>query len=205
MVQFKALFAGAPLDFKRAATVQKCLRAGGKGSDLENVGKTLRHHTFFEMLGNFSFGDYFKEEAIIWGWEFITEVIGLDPSKIYITIYKDDDEAGDIWQKKAGIQPSKISRLGDKDNFWGPAGDEGACGPCSEMLFDLGEDRSCGKPGCKPGCDCERYLEFWNLVFPQFYQKKDGSREPLQRKGIDTGMGLERLAFLIQSEANSNY
>ncbi|MFC2140195.1 alanine--tRNA ligase [Candidatus Auribacterota bacterium] len=208
MVQFKALYAGAPLKFPKAASVQKCLRAGGKGSDLQNVGKTLRHHTFFEMLGNFSFGDYFKEEAITWAWEFMTKVINLPPDKLYVSIYQDDDEAFRLWNKKIGIPEEKIFRLGDADNFWGPAGNNGACGPCSEIYFDLGEEKSCGKPDCQVGCDCERYLEFWNLVFPQFYQEEDGSRRALERRGVDTGMGLERLAFILQhlkSDIKNNY
>jgi len=206
MVQFKPLWAGAALDFKRASTVQKCLRAGGKGSDLENVGKTLRHHTFFEMLGNFSFGDYFKKEAIAFAWEFIQDVVKLPKEKIWVSVYKDDNEAYDIWNKTIGISADRIVRLGDKDNFWGPAGVTGACGPSSEIYFDLGPDRgACGSPDCKPGCDCERYLEFWNLVFPQFYQNEDGTRKQLERRGIDTGMGLERLSFLLQKDAANNY
>lgn len=204
MVQFKALFAGAPLEFSRAATVQKCLRAGGKGSDLENVGKTLRHHTFFEMLGNFSFGDYFKEEAITWAWEFVTQILKMPTDKIWVSVYQDDEEALNLWLQHSDIPKERIVKLGDADNFWGPAGDSGACGPCSEMHFDLGPERGCGKPECAPGCDCERYLEFWNLVFPQFYQEEDGSRRPLERRGIDTGMGLERLSFLMQG-VKSNY
>jgi alanyl-tRNA synthetase len=205
MVQFKPLWAGAPLDFKRASTLQKCLRAGGKGSDLENVGKTLRHHTFFEMLGNFSFGDYFKKEAIVWAWEFVQDVVKLPKENIWVSVYKNDDEAYDIWNKIVGISADRIVRLGDKDNFWGPAGITGACGPCSEIYFDLGAERGCGSPDCKPGCDCERYLEFWNLVFPQFYQMEDGTRKTLERRGIDTGMGLERLSFLLQKDAKNNY
>lgn len=205
MVQFKPLWAGSELPFKRATTVQKCLRAGGKGSDLENVGKTLRHHTFFEMLGNFSFGDYFKRDAILWAWEFVNNVVKLPKEKIWVSVYKNDDEAYEIWYKEVGIPEERIVRLGEKDNFWGPAGLTGACGPSSEIYFDLGPERGCGQPGCKPGCDCERYIEFWNLVFPQFYQNEDGSRKPLERRGIDTGMGLERLAFLLQKNANNNY
>ncbi|MDP8218436.1 MAG: alanine--tRNA ligase [Candidatus Theseobacter exili] len=204
MVQFKSLWAGAPLEFARAATVQKCLRAGGKGNDLENVGKTLRHHTFFEMLGNFSFGDYFKTEAIKWGWEFLTEVMNLSAEKMWVSVFENDDEAYDIWAKQIGVPENRIVRLGTQDNFWGPAGDMGACGPCSEIYFDIGPERSCGRDDCKPGCDCERYLEIWNLVFPQFYQEQDGSRRPLDRRGIDTGMGLERLAFVSQ-EVENNY
>jgi len=203
MVQFKELYAGAPLPYARATTVQKCLRAGGKGSDLENVGKTLRHHTFFEMLGNFSFGDYFKTEAIDWAWEFISEVLKLPKDHIYISVYKDDDEAYKIWTKKMGIPARRMARLGKKDNFWGPAGTTGACGPSSEIYFDLGKERSCGKPDCAVGCDCERYIEFWNLVFPQFYQEESGNLRELERRGIDTGMGLERLAFITQGVKNN--
>ncbi len=204
MVQFKKLWAGSPLTFKRAATVQKCLRAGGKGSDLENVGKTIRHHTFFEMLGNFSFGDYFKDEAIAWAWEFISKVLKMPRERLFVSVYQNDDEALEIWHRKMGFPLDRIVRLGDKDNFWGPAGESGACGPCSEIYYDLGPARGCGQPGCKPGCDCERYLEFWNLVFPQFFQHPDGSRTPLERRGIDTGMGLERLCLLMQG-VGSNF
>ncbi len=203
MVQFKSLFAGAPLAFSRAATVQKCLRAGGKGSDLENVGKTLRHHTLFEMLGNFSFGDYFKEEAIAWAWEFVTQVLKMPKEKIWVSVYQNDDEALNLWLKHSNVPKERIVKLGEKDNFWGPAGTTGACGPCSEIYFDLGKERGCGKANCAPGCDCERYLEFWNLVFPQFFQEEDGNRRPLERRGIDTGMGLERLAFLMQGVQNN--
>lgn len=205
MVQFKPLWAGEKLIFKRATTVQKCLRAGGKGSDLENVGKTLRHHTFFEMLGNFSFGDYFKKEAIIWAWEFINNVLKMPINNIWVSVYKNDDEAYSIWEKEIHIDKKKIVRLGEKDNFWGPAGVTGACGPSSEIYYDLGESRGCGSDSCRPGCDCERFIEFWNLVFPQFYQNEDGTRKQLERRGIDTGMGLERLAFLLQDEADNNY
>ena len=205
MLQFKPLWAGAPLSFNRAVSVQKCLRAGGKGSDLENVGRTLRHHTFFEMLGNFSFGDYFKKEAILLAWEFVTKVLGLPKENLWVSIYLDDDEAYSIWRKGIGLSEKRIIRLGEKENFWGPAGATGACGPSSEIYFDLGVSKGCGKSSCQPGCDCERYLEFWNLVFPQFYQNEDGSRRPLERRGIDTGMGLERLAFLLQGKAKSNY
>jgi len=205
MVQFKPLWAGGPLPFSRASTVQKCLRAGGKGSDLENVGRTLRHHTFFEMLGNFSFGDYFKREAITWAWEFVHDVIKMPKEKIWVSVYKNDDEAFNIWTKEVGILEERMVRLAEKDNFWGPAGLTGACGPCSEIYYDLGPERGCGHADCKPGCDCERYLEFWNLVFPQFYQNEDGTRKPLERRGIDTGMGLERLSFLLQKDAKNNY
>lgn len=204
MVQFKPLYGGAPLQFSRAASCQKCLRAGGKGSDLENVGKTVRHHTFFEMLGNFSFGDYFKEEAIDWAWEFLTEVVKLPKDLLWPSVFRDDDEAFQFWNKKIGLPANRIVRLGEKDNFWGPAGDSGACGPSSEIYYDLGVKRGCGKPNCAPGCDCERYIEIWNLVFPQFDQQTDGTRKPLARRGIDTGMGLERISFISQG-AENNY
>ncbi|MBI1883298.1 MAG: alanine--tRNA ligase [Chlamydiae bacterium] len=203
MVQFKPLYAGAPLQFSRAASCQKCLRAGGKGSDLENVGKTLRHHTFFEMLGNFSFGDYFKEEAILWAWEFLTEIVRLPKDKLWPSVFREDDEAFKIWNEKVGLKKDRIVRLDEKDNFWGPAGETGACGPSSEIYFDLGPSRGCGKANCAPGCDCERFIEIWNLVFPQFDQFPDGSRKPLARRGIDTGMGLERISFIAQGLSNN--
>ncbi len=204
MVPFKALWTDAPLTFTRAASVQKCLRVGGKDSDLENVGRTLRHHSFFEMLGNFSFGDYFKQEAIAWAWEFVLEVMKLPKEQLWISIFRDDDEAFGIWRKFIGVPAEKIVRLGEKDNFWGPAGMAGPCGPCSEIYFDRGVEYGCGREECRPGCDCERYFEFWNLVFPQFYQEESGQRRRLERRGIDTGMGLERLALLVQ-DAVSNY
>lgn len=196
MVQFKPMFAGTvELEYTRAASIQKCLRT----SDLENVGKTKRHCTFFEMLGNFSFGDYFKKEAIQWAWEYSTDVIGFPKEDIWVSIYIDDDEAFDIWHKNIGLPKEKIVRLGKEDNFWGPAGDSGACGPCSELYLDRGPSFGCGKPDCKPGCDCERFLEFWNLVFNQYFQDTEGVLHPLPRTGIDTGMGLERLATLVQN------
>ena len=195
MVQFKPMFAGTvDLEYTRAATVQKCFRT----SDLENVGKTKRHLTFFEMLGNFSFGDYFKKESIEFAWDYSTEVIGFPKEKIWISIYLDDDEALEIWHKHIGVPAERIVRLGKEDNFWGPAGDSGACGPCSELYLDRGESFGCGSPDCRPGCECERFLEYWNLVFNQFNQALDGTLSPLPRTGIDTGMGLERLATLIQ-------
>ncbi len=195
MVQFKPMFAGTvELEYTRASSVQKCLRT----SDLENVGKTKRHLTFFEMLGNFSFGDYFKKEAMRYAWDFSTEVIGFPKEKIWATVYQDDDEALELWNKYIGIPEERIVRLGKADNFWGPAGDSGACGPCSELYLDRGEAFGCGSPDCRPGCDCERFLEFWNLVFNQFNQDINGNFHPLPRTGIDTGMGLERLATLVQ-------
>ncbi|HEO70968.1 MAG TPA: alanine--tRNA ligase, partial [Candidatus Hydrogenedentes bacterium] len=204
MVQFKPYYTGeVPIPYRRATTSQKCLRAGGKANDLDEVGKTSRHLTFFEMLGNFSFGDYFKREAIAWAWEYSTEVMKLDPDAIWVSVYEDDDEAAEIWEKEIGIPPAKIARLGVKDNFWGPAGDTGACGPCSELHIDRGEAMGCGRPECAPGCEeCERFLEYWNLVFPQYEQQSDGSRPPLKNRGIDTGMGLERLAALLQGKDN---
>jgi len=196
MVQFKPMFAGTVrLDYTRAASVQKCLRT----SDLEKVGKTRRHCTFFEMLGNFSFGDYFKKEAIEFAWEYSTDVVGFPKGDIWISIYEDDDEAFGYWSKGIGIPAGRIVRLGKADNFWGPAGDSGACGPCSELYLDRGPSFGCGSPDCRPGCDCERFLEFWNLVFNQYYQDEQGRLSPLPRTGIDTGMGLERLATLVQN------
>ncbi|WFS61952.1 alanine--tRNA ligase [Pseudodesulfovibrio thermohalotolerans] len=204
MVQFKKLFLGQEKrDYIRATTSQKCLRVGGKHNDLENVGRTARHHTFFEMLGNFSFGDYFKEDAIRFCWEFLTEEIKLDKSRLYITIYKDDDEAGELWQKVAGVPAERIYRLGEKDNFWS-MGDTGPCGPCSEVHYDQGEEVGCG-PNCGIGkCDCDRFLEIWNLVFMQYDQAEDGTRTDLPRPSIDTGMGLERIAAVAQG-VHSNY
>lgn len=204
MVQFKSLFLGQEdRGFTRAASVQKCVRAGGKHNDLESVGYTARHHTFFEMLGNFSFGDYFKEEAITWGWDFLTRVMGLLPEKLWITIYRDDDEAFEIWRRTAGLPESRIVRLGEEDNFW-VMGDTGPCGPCSEILFDQGEAMGCGEPSCGPGCECDRYLELWNLVFTQFNRDAEGNLTPLPRPNIDTGMGLERLTAVVQG-VTTNY
>ncbi len=197
MVQFKPLWTGAiPLPYRRATSVQKCLRT----PDLDNVGKTRRHLTFFEMLGNFSFGDYFKEEAITWAWEYLLEVLSIDQSKLYVSVYKDDDDAYNVWHKKIGLKPERIFRLGEEHNFWGPAGNSGPCGPCSEIFYDLGEKFSCGQKTCAPGCDCDRFPEIWNLVFPQFDQKVSGKQLPLKNRGIDTGMGFERLATVIQNK-----
>ena len=204
MVQFKKVFLGQDKPgYKRATTAQKCLRVGGKHNDLENVGRTARHHTFFEMLGNFSFGDYFKEDAIRFAWTFLTEVIGLDKSRLYVTVYLDDDEAFGLWQKVAGLPAERIYRLGEKDNFWS-MGDTGPCGPCSEIMYDRGEEVSCG-PNCGIGtCDCDRYLEVWNLVFMQYDQLESGERVALPRPSIDTGMGLERIAAVVQG-VHSNF
>ncbi|UCE03715.1 MAG: alanine--tRNA ligase, partial [Candidatus Latescibacterota bacterium] len=201
MVQFKPLYSLPPdqLPYRRAATVQKCLRA----NDLESVGRTLRHHTFFEMLGNFSFGDYFKSEAIEWAWEFTTRNLDLDRERLWVSVYQDDDEAAALWRRVAGLPLERIVRLGKKDNFWGPAGNTGACGPSSELYFDSGPRYGCGRSDCAVGCDCDRYIEFWNLVFPQFDQQEDGTLRNLAHPGIDTGMGLERTAFIAQGVADN--
>ena len=203
MVQFKDIFLGTETkNFKRAATSQRCIRAGGKHNDLENVGYTLRHHTFFEMLGNFSFGDYFKEDAIKFAWEFLTEILKLDKEKLWITVYKDDDEAEDIWKNIIGIDSTKIARLGDEDNFWS-MGDTGPCGPCSEIFYDHGEHIDGTPPGAD-GDEGDRFIEIWNLVFMQFNRDKSGKMEPLPKPSVDTGMGLERIAAVLQG-VNSNY
>jgi len=204
MVQFKDLFLGnEERSYSRAASTQKCMRVSGKHNDLENVGRTARHHTFFEMLGNFSFGDYFKKDAIQYGWEFLTVTAGLDPGRLIATVFKDDDEAHDLWQKVAGLPADRIYRLGEKDNFWS-MGDTGPCGPCSEILLDQGEQAGCRSPDCGPECDCGRFLELWNLVFMQFDRDETGELHPLPKPSIDTGMGLERLAAVIQGK-DSNY
>ena len=193
MAPLKPYFTGAEIPpRRRVATCQKCIRTG----DIENVGKTARHGTFFEMLGNFSFGDYFKTEAIHWSWEFLTEVVGLDPERLYPSVYLDDDEAFDIWNKEIGVPAKKIYRFGKADNFWEHGA--GPCGPCSEIYYDRGEKYGCGKPTCEPGCDCDRYMEIWNNVFTQFENDGNGNYETLKQKNIDTGMGLERLAVVCQ-------
>ncbi len=204
MVQFKSVFTQEESrPYKRATTCQKCMRAGGKHNDLDNVGYTARHHTFFEMLGNFSFGDYFKEGAITMAWELLTEVFKLPKEQLWITIYQDDDEAFDIWRKKIGIPAERIVRMGEKDNFWA-MGDTGPCGPCSEIHIDQGPEVGCRRPECKIGCDCDRFLELWNLVFMQFNRQPDGTMIPLPNPSIDTGMGLERISAVLQS-VHSNY
>ncbi|PCJ49948.1 MAG: alanine--tRNA ligase [Gammaproteobacteria bacterium] len=203
MVQFKDLFLGTEKrDYQRATTSQRCVRAGGKHNDLDNVGYTARHHTFFEMLGNFSFGDYFKEQAIQLAWEFLTVELGLPKEKLWVTVYKDDLEAEKIWFDKIGIDQNKFSRLGEKDNFWS-MGDTGPCGPCSEIFFDHGEDVPGGPPG-SPDEEGDRYIEIWNLVFMQFERSADGSQTNLPNPSIDTGMGLERVAAIMQG-VHSNY
>jgi alanyl-tRNA synthetase len=204
MVQFKNAFLGLEnRGYTRAVSCQKCARAGGKHNDLENVGVTARHHTFFEMLGNFSFGDYFKEEAIAWAWEYLIDVVKLPKDKLWVTIYKDDNEAYDIWNKKMKVPEDRIVRMGEKSNFW-MMGDTGPCGPCSEILYDQGEGVGCGRPECDIHCDCDRHLEIWNLVFTQYDRDENGKLNPLAKPSIDTGMGLERLTAVIQG-VKSNY
>jgi alanyl-tRNA synthetase len=204
MVQFKRVFLGEDKrDYVRATTSQKCVRAGGKHNDLENVGYTARHHTFFEMLGNFSFGDYFKEGAIEFAWDLLTNGYGLPEDKLYGSIYLDDDEAYALWRKNIGLPEERVVRFGEEDNFWS-MGDTGPCGPCSEILIDRGEEYGCGKPDCAVGCECDRYLEIWNLVFMQFNRDAAGNMTPLPKPSIDTGMGLERIVSLIQ-DVPTNY
>jgi len=203
MVPFKRVFLGEEKrEYLRAASSQKCVRAGGKHNDLENVGRTARHHTFFEMLGNFSFGDYFKTEAIRLAWKLLTEVYALPPDKLYVSVYEKDDEAFQIWNEEIGRPKESIVRLGEKDNFWA-MGDTGPCGPCSEILIDQGAALGCGKPDCAPGCDCDRFLEIWNLVFMQFNRDQSGQLFPLPKPSIDTGMGLERISAVIQKVPNN--
>ncbi|GAM08696.1 alanine--tRNA ligase [Geobacter sp. OR-1] len=204
MNQFKDCFLGMEKrDYVRAASSQKCVRAGGKHNDLENVGRTARHHTFFEMLGNFSFGDYFKKEAIAFAWEFLTKELKLDKSRLYVTVYTDDDEAADIWHKQEGVPRDRIYRFGEKDNFWS-MGDTGPCGPCTEIFWDNGPEVGCGSPDCAVGCDCDRYMEIWNNVFMQFNRSADGTLTPLPKPAVDTGMGLERICTVMQG-VKSNY
>jgi len=203
MVQFKDCFLGADQRaYKRAVSSQRCVRAGGKHNDLENVGYTARHHTFFEMLGNFSFGDYFKQDAIAFAWEFLTKELGLPKDKLWVTVYQDDDEAAAIWINDVGVSPERVVRLGEKSNFWA-MGDTGPCGPCSEIFYDHGDEVFGGPPG-SPDEDGDRYIEIWNLVFMQFDRQADGTLVPLPKPSVDTGMGLERLAAVLQ-HVHSNY
>lgn len=205
MVQFIPYFLGIetpPYKPARATSCQKCARAGGKDSDIENVGRTPRHHTFFEMLGNFSFGDYFKEEIIPWSWDFVTNYLGLDKDRLWITIYENDDEAGEIWQK-AGVPKERILKKGKKDNFWGPVGVSGSCGPCSEIHYDLGEHLKCSDDCSIATCECNRWVEIWNLVFTELFQDEKGEFQPLEKKNVDTGMGLERIAMVCQNVAST--
>ena len=204
MVQFKRTFLGEEKrDYHRATTSQKCVRAGGKHNDLENVGYTARHHTFFEMLGNFSFGDYFKEKAVDFAWDLLTNGYGLPADKLWASVYLDDDEAYDLWTRRIGIPEERMVRLGEKDNFWA-MGDTGPCGPCSEIHLDRGEAFGCGRPDCDVACDCDRFLEIWNLVFMQFNRDEAGVMTPLPKPSIDTGLGLERMASVIQN-VNTNF
>ncbi|MBF0328218.1 MAG: alanine--tRNA ligase [Nitrospirae bacterium] len=203
MVQFKSVFLGEESrPYTRAATCQKCMRAGGKHNDLENVGHTARHHTFFEMLGNFSFGDYFKKDAILFAWELFTEVYKLPKDKLWATVYLKDDEAEQLWKELTDIPAERIVRLGEKDNFW-QMGDTGPCGPCSEIIIDQGPEVGCGSTDCKLGCDCDRYLELWNLVFMQYNRDESGNLTPLPKPSIDTGMGLERITAIMQGKRNN--
>lgn len=203
MNQFKGIFLGEEeRGYKRAASSQKCVRAGGKHNDLENVGRTARHHTFFEMLGNFSFGDYFKRDAILFAWEFLTVEMGLPKERLWATVFREDDEAESLWLEVTGIPKERITRLDEKDNFW-QMGDTGPCGPCSEILIDQGADVGCGRPDCRVGCDCDRFLEIWNLVFMQFNRDPKGKLTPLPRPSIDTGMGLERITAVVQGFKNN--
>ena len=203
MNQFKDCFLGEEKrSYVRAATSQKCVRAGGKHNDLENVGRTARHHTFFEMLGNFSFGDYFKKEAIAYAWEFLTKDLGLDKERLYVSVYTNDNEAADIWHNQEGVPYERIFRF-EEDNFWS-MGDTGPCGPCSEIFYDNGPEIGCDSPNCTVGCDCDRYMEIWNNVFMQFDRQPDGTLIPLPKPAVDTGMGLERITTVMQG-VQSNY
>ena len=205
MLQFLPIFLGiqkSPYDPARAASCQKCARAGGKDSDIENVGRTPRHHTFFEMLGNFSFGDYYKKEIIEWAWEFVTEVLKLDKDRLWITIFETDDEAYELW-RNVGIPADRIKRKGKKDNFWGPPGASGSCGPCSEIHYDLGEEYKCSDDCGIDTCECDRWVEIWNLVFTELYQDEEGNQSPLEKKNVDTGMGLERITMVCQGVAST--
>src|SRR5678815_1356857 len=209
MVQFKSVFLGEERrDYQRATTCQKCVRAGGKHNDLDNVGRTARHHTFFEMLGNFSFGDYFKKDAVAFAWEFLTRELKIDSARLCATVFTDDDDASALWKSVAELPDNRILRLGEKDNFWA-MGDTGPCGPCSEVHFHQGDHLPCleeqaGRSCPGPACDCDRWLEIWNLVFMQFNRDASGVMTPLPKPSIDTGMGLERIAAVVQGK-DSNY
>ena len=203
MVQFVPYYLGLekpPYDPPRAVSCQKCARAGGKDSDIENVGRTPRHHTFFEMLGNFAWGDYYKKEVIPWAWEFVTspEYLGLDKNRLWVTIFETDDEAYEIWKNTTDIDESRIIRKGKKDNFWGPPGPTGSCGPCSEIHYDLGEHLKCSDDCSIATCECDRWVEIWNMVFTELFQDEEGNQTPLDKKNVDTGMGLERIAMVCQ-------
>lgn len=206
MLQFLPYYLGLeqpPYNPPRAVSCQKCARAGGKDSDIENVGRTPRHHTFFEMLGNFAFGDYYKKDVIPWSWDFVTNYLKLDPKRLWITIYEKDDEAFEIWTKDVGIPPEKVIRKGKKDNFWGPPGATGSCGPCSEIHYDLGEHLKCSDNCSIATCECDRWVEIWNLVFTELFQDEEGNFSPLEKKNVDTGMGLERIAMVVQGKEST--
>jgi alanyl-tRNA synthetase len=204
MVQFKRVFTGEETrEYARASSSQKCMRVSGKHNDLENVGRTPRHHTFFEMLGNFSFGDYFKRDAIVWAWELATAVWGIPAAKLAVTVFREDDEAAELWASEVGLPPSRITRLDEADNFW-QMGDTGPCGPCSEIYYDWGRQPGCHQADCDPSCDCGRWLEIWNLVFMQLDRDASGATAPLPKPSIDTGAGLERVAAVLQG-VHSNY
>ncbi len=202
MVQFKDVFLGIDKrPYNKAVTSQCCVRAGGKHNDLENVGYTARHHTFFEMLGNFSFGDYFKHEAIAYAWEFLTKNLGIPESRLWVSVFEDDDEAADIWLNEIGVSKERFSRCGEKDNFW-QMGDTGPCGPCTEIFYDHGEDVPGGPPG-SPEQEGDRYIEIWNLVFTQYNRDSQGNLNPIPSPSVDTGMGLERVAAVVQGVHNN--
>ncbi len=206
MLQFLPYYLGLekpPYNPARAVSCQKCARAGGKDSDIENVGRTPRHHTFFEMLGNFAFGDYYKKEVIPWAWDFVTNYLKLDPKRLWVTIYETDDEAYNIWTKDVGVAPERVIRKGKKDNFWGPPGATGSCGPCSEIHYDLGEHLKCSDDCSIATCECDRWVEIWNLVFTELFQDEEGNFSPLDKKNVDTGMGLERIAMVVQGKEST--
>ncbi len=206
MLQFLPYYLGLekpPYNPARAVSCQKCARAGGKDSDIENVGRTPRHHTFFEMLGNFAFGDYYKKEVIPWAWDFVTNYLKLDPKRLWVTIYESDDEAYEIWTKDVGVAPERVIRKGKKDNFWGPPGATGSCGPCSEIHYDLGEHLKCSDNCSIATCECDRWVEIWNLVFTELFQDEEGNFSPLDKKNVDTGMGLERIAMVVQGKEST--
>jgi len=206
MLQFLPIFLGLeqpPYNPARATSCQKCARAGGKDSDIENVGRTPRHHTFFEMLGNFSFGDYYKKEIIPWAWDFVTNHLGLEKDRLWVTIFETDDEAYELWTTLTDIKPERIIRKGKKDNFWGPPGATGSCGPCSEIHYDLGEQFKCSDDCGIDTCECDRWVEIWNLVFTELFQDEEGNQSPLEKKNVDTGMGLERIAMVVQGKSST--
>ena len=206
MLQFLPYYLGLekpPFNPARAVSCQKCARAGGKDSDIENVGRTPRHHTFFEMLGNFAFGDYYKKEVIPWAWDFVTNYLKLDTNRLWVTIFETDDEAFDIWTKDVGVAPERVLRKGKKDNFWGPPGATGSCGPCSEIHYDLGEHLKCSDDCSIATCECDRWVEIWNLVFTELFQDEEGNQSPLEKKNVDTGMGLERITMVVQGKEST--